>query len=188
MMRRLKTPGLVTLGLLMAAMPMTAHAQGVSFDGNILWNNNGSGDQYDQSTFGGLSQSTETFVTSNFSDNDIVDRNERYVWIDPEPIKGEMLEFYTHYYRPRIYVVDTDFDDGGLLLYHRDDGRPLRKDWIRPTLRNVHRIWKAPVAILSSDQLFAVTGNQYKSEEVRPISFDDVVERMRKGEPPFRGD
>ena len=73
MIRRLKTSGLVTLGLLMASMPMTAHAQGVSFDGNILWNNNGGGDQYDQSTFGGLSQSTETFVTSNFSDNDIVD-------------------------------------------------------------------------------------------------------------------
>ena len=66
--------------------------------------------------------------------------------------------------------------------------QPLRKDWIRPTLRNVHRIWKAPVAILSGDQLFAVTGNQYKSEEVRPSSSTTWWSGMRKGEPPFRGD
>jgi len=28
---------------------------------------------------------------------------------------------------------------------------------------------KAPVALVSKDQLFAVTGNQYKSEEVKPV-------------------
>lgn len=119
-------------------------------------------------------------------DGDVVERNDHWVWLDPEPIKDEMLGFYTHFYRPRIYIIDTDHQDGGLLLYHRDDGRSLRKDWIRPTLRNLNLIWKAPVALLTKDQLFAVTGNQYKSEEVKPVSFDQVVERMRKGERPFR--
>lgn len=119
-------------------------------------------------------------------DGDVVQRNESWVWLDPEPIKDEMLGFYTHFYRPRIYIIDSDYEDGGLLLYHRDDGRSLRKDWIRPTLRNLNLIWKAPVALLTKDQLFAVTGNQYKSEEVKPVSFDQVVERMRKGERPFR--
>ncbi len=120
-------------------------------------------------------------------DADVIQQNESFVWLDPEPIKDEMLAFYTHFYRPRIYIIDSDFQDGGLLLYHRDDGPALKKDWIRPTLRNLNLIWKAPVALLTKDQLFAVTGNQYKSEEVKPISFDQVVERMRKGEKPFRG-
>ena len=120
-------------------------------------------------------------------DADAIQQNERFVWLDPEPIKEEMLAFYTHFYRPRIYIIDSDFQDGGLLLYHRDDGPALKKDWILPTLRNLNLIWKAPVALLTKDQLFAVTGNQYKSEEVKPIPFEQVVERMRKGEKPFRG-
>lgn len=119
-------------------------------------------------------------------DSDIIKKDRRYVWLDPVPIRDEMLSFYTHFFRPRIYVIDSDFEDGGLLLYHREDGRPLRKDWIRPTLRNLHRIWKAPVMLLTQDQLFAVTGNQYKSEEVESVSFDDVVERMRRGDKPYR--
>lgn len=120
-------------------------------------------------------------------DADVVKRDENYVWLQPEPIKEEMLRFYTHFYRPRIYVIDTDFQDGGLLLYHRDDGRSLRKDWIRPTLRNLNLIWKSPVALLTRDQLFSVTGTQYKSEETKPLAFEEVVEKMRKGEKPLRG-
>ena len=119
-------------------------------------------------------------------DGDVVDRDDSWVWLDPGPIKEEMLGFYTHFYRPRIYIIDADYEDGGLLLYHRDDGRSLRKDWIRPTLRNLNLIWKAPVALLTKDQMFAVTGNQYKSEEVKPVVFEQVVERMRRGERPFR--
>jgi len=119
-------------------------------------------------------------------DQDVFQRDDRWVWLEPEPIKEEMLRFYTHFYRPRIYVIDADFQDGGLLLFHRDDGRALRKDWIRPTLRNLNLIWKAPVTLLSKDQLFAVTGNQYRSEEVKPVVFEQVVERMQKGEKPYR--
>ena len=87
---------------------------------------------------------------------------------------------------PDIYIIDADSKDGGLLLSHRDDGHSLRHDWIRPTLRNLNLIWKGPVALLTKDQMFAVTGNQYKSEEVKPVPFEQVVERMRRGERPFR--
>lgn len=73
MMRRIQTCGLVALGLLVCAMPVRADDDGVSFNGNILWNNNSGGDQYDQTVYGALNQTTETFVTSNFSNNDIVD-------------------------------------------------------------------------------------------------------------------
>jgi len=128
----------------------------------------------------------QTAERLGINDGDVVDRDDSWVWLDPEPIKDEMLGFYTHFHRPRIYVIDADYEDGGLLLYHRDDGRSLRKDWIRPTLRNLNLIWKSPVALLTKDQMFAVTGNQYKSEEVKPVVFEQVVERMRRGERPFR--
>ncbi len=39
---------------------------------------------------------------------------------------------------------------------------------------------------MTKDQLFAVAGNQYKSEEIKPVPFERVIERMRKGEKPFR--
>ncbi|MCM8529680.1 MAG: SpoVR family protein, partial [Lentisphaeraceae bacterium] len=44
--------------------------------------------------------------------DDVVREDRRYVWIDPEPIKGEMLNFFVHLHRPRIYIVDVDYMDG----------------------------------------------------------------------------
>ncbi|GAB6062138.1 SpoVR family protein [Deferrisoma palaeochoriense] len=108
--------------------------------------------------------------------------DERWVWLDPEEVRKEMLRFYVHFYRPRIYVVDTEFRDGGLLLYHRDDGRALRQDWIRPTLRNLNRIWKGPVALVTRSTLHAYAGGRYAQEEVEPVEFDEVRHRMLRGE------
>lgn len=121
-------------------------------------------------------------------DKDVVRADERWVWLDPEPVRAEMLRFYTHFHRPRIYLVDTDFQDGGLLLYHRDDGRTLRTDWIKPTLRNLNLLWKGPVALLTKNQLHAWAGGRYREEEMSAPPFEEVVERMRKGKKPFRGD
>lgn len=106
----------------------------------------------------------------------------RWVWLDPEEVRKEMLLFYVHFYRPRIYVVDTEFRDGGLLLYHRDDGRALRQDWIRPTLRNLNRIWKGPVALVTRSSLHTYAGGRYAQEEVEPVEFDEVRHRMLRGE------
>lgn len=119
-------------------------------------------------------------------DTDVIKMDEHWCWLDPEPIKDQMLGFYSHFYRPRIYIVDTDFQDGGLLLFHRDDGRALKKDWIAPTLRNLNLIWKGPVALLSKDHLFSFRGNQSRVDVVEPISFEQVLERMSNGNKPFR--
>lgn len=73
MTRSLKALGLLAIGVLAFSVPASADNDGVSFDGNILWNNNGGGAQYDQSVYGALNQTTETFVTSNFPNNRIVD-------------------------------------------------------------------------------------------------------------------
>jgi stage V sporulation protein R len=117
---------------------------------------------------------------------DIVKEDAHYVYIEPEPVKEEMLNFFTHFHRPRIYVIDNDFMDGGLLLFHRDDNRPLRQDWINPTLRNLNLIWKAPVALLSRDTLYAYSANSYKETKTAVPSFETVLERMQNSEKPFR--
>jgi len=119
------------------------------------------------------------------SKDDIVRQDERYVWIDPRPIKQEMLQFFTHFYRPRIYVIDSDYNDGGLLLYHRDDGRNLRKDWIRPTLKNMNTLWKGGVYLYSQDKLHAYSGERYSETRAEKVSFAQIEERIQQGTKPL---
>ena len=115
------------------------------------------------------------------SRKDIIDENKYWVWLDPEPIRDEMLRFFTHFYRPRIYIVDTDFEDGGLLLYHRDDGRRLKVDWIKPTLKNINLIWKGSAFLVSRGTLYGFAGGRYREMRIGDLSFDQVVERIAQG-------
>lgn len=119
-------------------------------------------------------------------EDDIFDINESWVWLNPEPIREEMLKFYTHFGRPRIYIIDTDFQDGGLLLFHRDDKRELRKDWIKPTLRNLNIIWKNSVFLLSRNTFYSYMADRYKETIVTPLDFDIVTERMFNNQKPFK--
>ncbi len=116
----------------------------------------------------------------------IVQEDRTYVWLDPEPVKEEMLQFFTHFHRPRIYLIDTDFQDGGLLLYHRDDGRRLRKDWIKPTLKNLNMVWKGPVYLISRNWLYSFSANLFKETVVTELRFEAILERMQRSEKPFR--
>lgn len=120
------------------------------------------------------------------SPQDIIKQEGPWVWIDPEPIKPQMLHFFTHFYRPRIYLIDTDFQDGGILLYHRDDGRKLRKDWVKPTLKNLNLIWKGPVYLMSKNWLYGFSANLFKETVVTEVHFDQIQERFRRSEKPFR--
>ncbi|MGK5094453.1 SpoVR family protein [Deltaproteobacteria bacterium TL4] len=120
------------------------------------------------------------------SAEDVVQENAQWVWVNPVPIKKEMLNFFTHFYRPRIYLIDTDFQDGGLLLFHRDDGRKLRKDWIKPTLTNLNMLWKGPVSLISRNWLYTFSANLFKETVVTAVTFDQIVERMHKAEKPFK--
>ena len=117
---------------------------------------------------------------------DVVKADRQWVWLNPAPIKDEMLHFFAHYYRPRIYIIDTNFKDGGLLLMHRDDGRALRADWIRPALNNFNRIWKAPVYLLSKDKLYSVSSNSYKEATTEEVPFEEIADRMRKQQRPYQ--
>ncbi|MBN1413114.1 MAG: SpoVR family protein [Spirochaetales bacterium] len=119
-------------------------------------------------------------------EKNIVDADKNWVWLDPVLVKTDMLNFFTHFGRPRIFVIDTNFMDGGLLLYHRDDNRELRKDWIKPTLQNINIIWKNSVHIISKGMLYSFSGGKYSETNIRPVSFEEITERMQKNQKPFR--
>ena len=116
---------------------------------------------------------------------DVARDNAHYVWIDPEPVKEEMLNFFTHFHRPRIYLIDTDFIEGGLLLFHRNDNRSLRKKWIKPTLKNINLVWKGPVCLLTGDTLYTYSAHKFRHEPVTAPTFEEVSERLRSGKKPF---
>ncbi|MBN4073979.1 SpoVR family protein [bacterium AH-315-E10] len=122
----------------------------------------------------------------NLKPEDIVREEAQFIWIDPQPVKEEMLKFFTHLYQPRIYVIDTDFNEGGLLLYLRDDGRALRENWIEPTMKNINVIWKGPVAILTRDSIHSLSAGVYKKAQVNAPAFETIKVRLSKNEKAFR--
>ncbi len=63
-------------------------------------------------------------------------------------IKESLLFSLTNMGQPYISVVDANFENRGeLYLKHRFDGVPLRKDYARATMENLHRIWSRPVHV-----------------------------------------
>ena len=93
---------------------------------------------------------------------EIYKEDQRWVWINRESVRKGMLEFFTHLFKPRIYVIDIDFMEGGVLLYHRDDGRPLKKSWIKPTLKNINLIWKGSVSLVTKDYFYSYSSGTFK--------------------------
>jgi stage V sporulation protein R len=67
-----------------------------------------------------------------------------------EQIKGKLLSALTNFGQPFIYVVDSNYlNRGELLLGHRHEGSDLKLDYARDTLRNLERVWRRPVSILT---------------------------------------
>ncbi|PCI30430.1 MAG: hypothetical protein COB67_01930 [SAR324 cluster bacterium] len=116
----------------------------------------------------------------------IVKEDEHWIWLNPEAVKQEMLGFFTHFFRPRIYLIDADFQDGGLLLYHRYDQRELRKDWILPTLKNLNFIWKGPVSLISGNSMYTYSSSHFQDVSILEVPFERILERMQKLEKPYR--
>ena len=65
-------------------------------------------------------------------------------------IKARILQQLTNFGQPFIYVIDANYlNRSELLLGHRHEGVDLQLDYARDTLRNLERIWRRPVSILS---------------------------------------
>jgi len=90
----------------------------------------------------GLNKRTDTYeiLTRNF-----------------KPIKDQILASITNFGQPVIHVVDANhLNRGELLLEHRDDGQPLRKDYAADVMKNLVRLWGRPVAIRTHEDQKAV--------------------------------
>ncbi len=67
-----------------------------------------------------------------------------------DKVKTKLLSQLTNFGQPFIYVVDAnDLNRGELLLGHRHEGDDLKLDYARDTLRNLERVWRRPVSILT---------------------------------------
>ena len=67
-----------------------------------------------------------------------------------EKIKSQMLAQLTNAGQPFIFVVDANYlNRGELLLGHRHEGIDLKLNYARETLKNLERIWRRPVSILT---------------------------------------
>jgi stage V sporulation protein R len=71
---------------------------------------------------------------------------------------------------PQIELVSSDFEGRGeLLLAHRHDGRDLQVGRAGETLRNLERLWKRPVHLLTtvekSGQLLSVRDGELRAVE-----------------------
>jgi stage V sporulation protein R len=65
-------------------------------------------------------------------------------------IKDTLLLQLTNFGQPFIYVVEANYlNRGELLLAHRHEGVDLRLGYARDTLKNLERIWRRPVSLLT---------------------------------------
>jgi stage V sporulation protein R len=113
---------------------------------------------------------------------DIVKENEHYIWIEEDICKEYMLSFFTDYKQPRIYIINTDYCNGGLLLFHRHNGRDLKEPWIKLTLKNISRIWHNDCHIISDKVMYSMKGTTYNATKLhKSYEFDEIVETMKAG-------
>jgi len=65
-------------------------------------------------------------------------------------VKQQMLSQLTNAGQPFVYVIDANYlNRGELLLAHRHEGVDLQLSYARDTLRNIERIWRRPVSVLT---------------------------------------
>jgi stage V sporulation protein R len=65
-------------------------------------------------------------------------------------IKQKMLHQLTNAGQPFIFAVDANYmNRGELLLAHRHEGVDLKLNYARETLKNVEKVWRRPVSILT---------------------------------------
>jgi len=127
----------------------------------------------------------QLFLMLRFPDECIKKASDKYIWIEPKVVKDSMLDFFVDFGRPAIYIIDTDFQDGGLLLYHRHKGRDLKEDWIGPALKNINHIWKAPTNIVTQNFIYTFSGSKLLKRSVSQIEFEEVRERLANDKKPI---
>jgi stage V sporulation protein R len=88
---------------------------------------------------------------------------------DFKAVKEKLLFMLTNFGQPWIEVVDGNhLNRGELVLAHRFEGVPLKLDYARETLENVHHLWKRPVHLETfvddEPTLLTYDGTSHKSQ------------------------
>lgn len=88
-----------------------------------------------------------------------------------DKIKLQLLQQLTNFGHPLISVVDANFANRGeLLLEHQFEGVEIKIDRARETLKNLYRVWKRPVNLLTNlsgaPKILSYDGTEHK--EFRP--------------------
>jgi stage V sporulation protein R len=90
---------------------------------------------------------------------------------DFDRVKQQLLDQLTNFGQPFIEVVDGNYRNRSeLLLEHRYQGTPLRVDYAREVLRNLHRMWKRPVFLRTvvddKPRVFGFDGQSHTEESI----------------------
>lgn len=95
----------------------------------------------------------------------------RYEIVDRsfQKVKEHLLFHLTNFGQPWTYVRDANFlNRGELLLWHRYEGVPLRFDYAREVLENLHRIWHRPVHLETYEDdkpiVLSYDGSQHRTQ------------------------
>lgn len=101
---------------------------------------------------------------------------------DFKAIKAKLLFQMTNFGQPIIHVEDANFENRGeLLLKHLHEGIDMQPDFMSETLKNVFKVWRRPVNLLTvmenAPQLFRFDGKEYSAHK---ISADGRVESAEK--------
>jgi stage V sporulation protein R len=86
-------------------------------------------------------------------------------------VKAQLLFHMTNFGQPIIKIEDANFENRGeLLLSHLHEGIDMQPDFMSETLKNVYKLWKRPVNIITvmddSPQLFKFDGRDYTTQKL----------------------
>lgn len=89
---------------------------------------------------------------------------------DFESIKSQLLFQMTNFGQPIIQIEDANFEGRGeLLLSHLHEGIDMQPDFMEETLRNIFKIWKRTVNIVTAmdgeRQLFKFDGKSFSTHK-----------------------
>jgi stage V sporulation protein R len=87
---------------------------------------------------------------------------------DWRKVKERLLFSLTNLGQPIVHVVDANYANRGeLYLRHRYEGVPLDVEKARDTLKNLHRVWRRPVHVETTDddrgRLLSYDGTEHKT-------------------------
>lgn len=90
---------------------------------------------------------------------------------DFKAIKAMLLFRMTNFGQPIIRIEDANFENRGeLLMTHLHEGIDMQPDFMSETLKNVYKVWKRPVNLVTAmdqeAQLYRFDGKEYTTHKI----------------------